>query len=190
MPNAALETTPPRLKSPDALVNRELADAYRAWLKVANGRFAPTRREVSPKNMKPVLATAFLLDVIDGGADFRLSLGGDKILRFLMNRLSPGMRLSEVAGTLFHERALRMMRYCVDTMLPVAAGPSQAALEGREFFSTEVLVLPLSDDGETVTSLLGAIHLAPLKPVEEPSQVAGMPNAFPQHTAGADKRRA
>jgi hypothetical protein len=179
MPNAVLETTPPMLKSPDALVNARLADTYREWLKIANGRFAPTRREISPRNLKTVLPTAFLLDVIDDGNDFRLSLGGDKILRFLMNRLSPGMRLSEVSGSLFHQRAMRVMKCCVEMMQPVAAGPSQAVLEGREFFSTEVLVLPLSDDGEKVTSLLGAIHLGPLKLVEEPSEVAGMPTAFP-----------
>src|SRR5262245_40786021 len=98
MLNAGLETTPPQLKSPEALVNAELAGAYRAWLKLANGRFAPSRREISPRYLKPVLATAFLLDVIDCGTDFRLALGGDKILRFLMNRLSPGMFLSEIAG--------------------------------------------------------------------------------------------
>ena len=180
MRNLSLETTPPTLKSPEALVSNELAGAYRAWLRLANGRFAPARREISPKHLKPVLATAFLLDVIDGGADFRLSLGGDRILRFLLDRLSPGMLLSRVSGSLFHERATRMMKYCVDTMLPVAAGPSQASLEGREFLSTEVLVLPLSDDGELVTSVLGAIHIGPLKPIAKPSAVARMPTAFPR----------
>ena len=190
MPNAGLETQAPKLKSPEALINKELADTYRAWLKLANGRFAPTRREISPKYLKPVLATAFLLDVVDRGADFRLALGGDKILRFLMNRLSPGMLLSEVSGSLFHERAMRVMKYCVDTMLPVAAGPSQAALEGREFLSTEVLVLPLSDEGDAVTSILGAVHVAPVKLVAEPSEVAGLPSAFPLPTTRPDKQRA
>lgn len=157
-----------------------LAEAYRAWLKLANGRFAPTRSEISPRVFKPVLPTVFLLDVIDGGADFRLALGGDKIIRFLLNRLSPGMLLSEISGSLFHERATRLLRYCVNTMLPVAGGPSQAVLEGREFLLLEVLALPLSNDGETVTTVLGAIQVGPLKSLEPVSaSVAGMPTAFP-----------
>src|SRR5579864_3287410 len=133
MSNAGFEIEPQNLKSPEALVAEELAGVYRAWRSVANGRFAPARREILPKQLKPALSSVFLLDVIEDGADFRLSLGGDRILRFLMNRLSPGMLLSEVSGSLFHERATRMMRYCVNTMLPVAVGPSQVTLEGREF---------------------------------------------------------
>ncbi len=179
MRNAGLEIEPQTLKSPEALVAKELADVYRAWRTLANGRFAPARNELSPRQFKPVLSTIFLLDVIDRGADFSFALGGDKILRFLMNRLSPGMRLSEIAGSHFHERAMRLMRYCVNSMLPVAAGPSQATLEGREFLSLEVLVLPLSDDGAVVRSLLGAVHIAPLKSVAVSESVAKTP-VFPQ----------
>jgi len=189
MPNLGLEISPPPLKSPDALISAPLKEAYRAWRTLANGRFAPTRREISPRSFKPVLTTVFLLDVIDEGNDFRFALGGDKILRFLMNRLEPGMKLSEIAGSEFHARALRLMKHCVATMAPVAAGPSQAALEGREFLSLEVLVLPLSDDGESVTSMIGAIHIGPFKPWDAAdTQSAKMPKAFPikakQTTAG------
>jgi hypothetical protein len=64
-------------------------------------------------------------------------------------------------------------------MVPVAAGPSQATLEGREFLSLEVLVLPLSDDGGTVTSVLGAVHVGPLRPIETPEASAEGSMAFP-----------
>lgn len=184
MPNLGFEATPPQLKSPEALVGPRLAEAYRAWIKLSNGRFAPTRGEISPRVFKSVLPTVFLLDVIDAGSDFRFALGGDKILRFLMDRLSPGMLLSKVSGSLFYERATRLLRYCVDTMLPVAGGPSRAHLEGREFLLLEVLALPVSNDGETVTSILGAIQVGPLKSIESDGASAGkMPTAFPVKAA-------
>jgi hypothetical protein len=187
MTNLGLEATLPTFKPADELVSKPLVQAYGAWKTLARGRIAPTRAEISPARFKPVLADVFILDVIDGGADFRFALGGDRILRFLKDRLTAGMLLSEVAGSEFHTRTMRFMRHCVDTKAPVAAGPSLAALEGREFLTVENLVMPISNDGVTVTNIIGAIHIMPNRPGEIPVGThETMPPAFPVEAPAAE----
>jgi hypothetical protein len=179
LPNLALETIEPRFKSPDRLVAQPLAQCYRAWRELAGARFAPSREEIAPARMKSVLRDVFVIEVIEDGADFRLTLAGERIARFLGPRLKPGTLFSTIAGSLFHERAFRTFRHCVETKEPIALGPQRTTLIGREFLALEVLVQPLSDDGETVTGLLGAVHLSPLGTAAlTADQAASMPAAF------------
>ena len=178
MQNIHLDSIPPRLKSPEELESEELRAAHTAWRNLAGGRWAPSRKEIGPSMFRSVLGEIFLMEVIDGGADFRFALGGDKIIRFLHSRLSTGTLLSSLSGSLFLERALRVFRQCIATKQPVAAGPSPAALAGRELMSLEALVLPLSED-DAVTSLIGAIHVAPTALAEPANQIKrSMPKAF------------
>jgi hypothetical protein len=181
--NLDLQPDPPTMKTADALVATSLADVYRAWHEIAGHRFAPTRREISPARFKQVLKSAFLLDVVDGGKDFRFVLGGERIMRFFAGRLAPGELFSGVAGSLFHERATSAFRHCIKARAPFAAGPSPSVLDGRQPLSIESLVLPLSDDGVVVTAVFGAVHTEPLDTAALP--VAGrMPAAFPAAHAG------
>jgi hypothetical protein len=174
----SLQHESPKAKSPADLIATPLAEVYRAWRALAGRRFAPERREISPARFKAVLKSAFLLDVIDGGADFRLALGGERIMRFFAGRVAPGGLLSQVAGSLFYERATGAFRYCITTRAPFAAGPSPGVLDGREHLTLESLVLPLSDDGTTVTGLFGAVHIEPSARTAL-AATARMPSAFP-----------
>jgi hypothetical protein len=60
MRNANLETRLSRLKSPEAVVSKDLANAHHGWLTFANARFAAMRCEISRRHLKRVLSTAFL----------------------------------------------------------------------------------------------------------------------------------
>jgi len=175
MQNVGLPPGVPALKPAAALVSAPLIEAYAAWCVLKGDRLAPCRRDIQPKAFKAVLPEAFLLDVIDKGADYRFVLGGDKLVRFLFGRLSPGMKLSTVSGSLFYERATRALGECVRARAPLATGPSRATLRGRELHSAEVLMMPLSDDGISVTSVFGAIHLVPLPLDFPPTPVDPVP---------------
>jgi hypothetical protein len=63
MRSASLETRLSRLKSPEALVNKDVA-AHRGWLTFANARFAAMHCEISLRYLKRVLSTAFLRMVL------------------------------------------------------------------------------------------------------------------------------
>jgi len=60
MRNASFETRLSRLKSPEALVDKDLANARRGWLTFANARFVAMRCEISLRYLKRALSTAFL----------------------------------------------------------------------------------------------------------------------------------
>src|SRR5437868_3015927 len=145
MNNLVLPDTLPAIKTPDELVSVQLKRMHATWFNLAAGRFAPTRKEIAPARFKDVLPSIFLIDVIDGGEDFRFSLGGDRLVRFLQERFDPGKKLSATQGSNFYERCSRLFKFCVAVRKPVAVGPAKAALPGREFMELETLVLPLSD---------------------------------------------
>ena len=60
MRNASLKTRLSKLKSPEALVSKDLANTHHGWLTFANARFAAMRCEISLRYMKRVLWTTFL----------------------------------------------------------------------------------------------------------------------------------
>ena len=92
-------------------------------------------------------------------------------MRFLDNRIVPGMMLSTIEGSFFHARCVRIFRHSIATRKPISSGPSQTVLPGREYLSLEVLVLPLSDDNETVTGIFGGMQMVALK---ESDLIAGL----------------
>ena len=51
--------------------------------------------------MKGVLASTFIIDVVDGGQDFRFRFAGDRIIQFMGRRFA-GILLSELTGTFFY----------------------------------------------------------------------------------------
>jgi hypothetical protein len=179
MQNLVLPGELPAIKSPDALVSTVLRQAHQTWVEIAGSRFAPTRKQISPARFKDVLPSIFLLDVIDGGEDFLFSLAGDRLVRFLQGRLDTGALMSTTAGSNFHERCMRLFRYCIFMRQPVAVGPARAALPGREFLELETLVMPLSNDGVNVTGIMGAMYVMPLAVDPHDPRDRSQPRAFP-----------
>jgi hypothetical protein len=91
------------------------------------------------------------------GEDFRFSFAGEQVIQFMGTRLS-GKMLSETAGTPFFDAMQRFLEQCVETKIPLKAGPLRAVYPGKEHLEMEVIVLPLSDDGREVTAILGAFE--------------------------------
>lgn len=137
------------------LTSAKLAAALAVWSEAAAGRFGPARDEITPARLRGVTASTFMIDVVDGGADFRFRFAGDRVIQFMGRRLA-GSLLSEFAGTPFFDGMQRFFHGCVAGKRPIATGPSRATYPGKEHFEMEVLVLPLTADGVKVTGLFGA----------------------------------
>jgi len=146
-------------KPPQRLTSGPLAGSYQAWRALCGERFAPSRKEVDPARFKPVLGSIFVMDVVDDGADFRFVLGGERVVEMMGQRLR-GKLLSAQPRTPFFEGMSNLFCGCVRAKEPVAVGPMRTVREGTDFLELEVLVMPLSDTGTSVTSLLGAIHIS------------------------------
>jgi len=149
-------------KPPHQLTSGPLAGSYLAWRALCGDRFAPTRKEIDPARFKPVLGSIFVMDVVDDGADFRFVLGGERIVAMMGQRLR-GTLLSAQPRTPFFEGMASLYQRCVHTKEPVAVGPMRMGREGHDYLDIEVLVLPLSESGTSVTNLLGVIHISPVR---------------------------
>jgi len=148
---------------PNQLTSERLRRLYAYWASLKGERIAPSRSELNPADMRDQLGWIWLMDVIDGGEDFRFRLGGDRVIQFFGQRLS-GMLLSRAmpGSPEFFSRFRNLVRLAALNALPASGGPAQTAYQPRAYLEIEALMLPLSDDGRTVSGILGGIELRPL----------------------------
>lgn len=137
----------------------ELVSYWRA--KHVDGRL-PKRSDIDPAEIKAHLPYMFMIDVVDGGREYRFRLIGTE-LAVINGRDSTGKTFAEVYGK--DERHLAMMREVVGsavaTRQPVRTAGKMFWRPDRAFYPVEGLILPLSSDGKTVDVLLGEIAVLP-----------------------------
>jgi hypothetical protein len=146
-------------KSVEHLVSERLVGVLAAWKRTANERTAPKREEITPALLRTALPWIWMVDVIDGGKDFRFRLAGDRVIQFLGRRYA-GELISESLDNPFFQRMRAILVECTQHKKPLAVGPVRSNLAGKEFFDVEIVVMPLSDDGRHVTALFGAMDLS------------------------------
>jgi hypothetical protein len=149
-----------RFKSAGELTSERLKSIYAIWMELADSRLAPARADIAPAKFRALLPWTWMVDVIDDGQDFRFRIAGDRVIQYLGQRYS-GTLLSEARGPRFFENMRDIFALCVAQKTPVAQGPLQSSLESRQYLDGEVIVLPLSDDGEAVTHLFGGFDFWP-----------------------------
>jgi hypothetical protein len=146
------------IEQPDLPLIKQLV-AY--WEKKRGMRLAPCRADVDPVELRMHLPNIFMVDVLDGGVDFRYRLIGTAIVAGL-GRDSTGKRLSE----LYRDRPkvlarlLERFNLVVTQRRPVFTRGQVYWLPDaslRRFVSGAV---PLSDDGATVDIVLVEMLLA------------------------------
>jgi hypothetical protein len=149
-------------KSADHLMSQVLRSAHASWLRICAGRFAPKREEISPAVLRSTLPSVWMMDVIDGGADFRFRFAGERVVQF-MGRRYAGTLLSTLLEDVYFQRMRLLLLECVKTKRPTAFGPARTRMKGKDYLETEVVVLPLSDDGEAINGLFGAMDVRPVQ---------------------------
>lgn len=157
------------VESADALSSARLRRLFDYWTQLSGERFAPARNELNPTEIREQLGWLWLMDVVDGGRDFRFRMGGDRVVQFFGERLS-GNTLSGVAhrAPAFFGRFRDLVSMATKEKKGVAGGPAQTAYEPRSFLEVEALLLPLSDDGVNVTGIMGSIEVRSLYGIPEP----------------------
>jgi hypothetical protein len=128
------------------------------WRSVLNGRTMPARSDIDPAGMRRLLPHVFLIDVVDRPPRFRWRLVGTRI---------GDMEHAEYTGkwleeTLRHPQDpfLYFCRMSVNERRPACHAALRSDPDGgsRPLIRT---LLPLSEDGQAVTMLLGGIDYAP-----------------------------
>jgi hypothetical protein len=132
--------------------NRTFLEFHEYWQRKGAGKGLPGRADIDPVDIPHLLANVFLIDVVGGSPQrFHFRLVGTRITELegemtnkYLDEFVPG-----AAGT-------AMGRHYEDT----AAGRIYVRQETlhwreREHVTYEVLLLPLSSDGQTVDKLFG-----------------------------------
>lgn len=144
-------------KHPDELVGKSAQTLYYIWQTVAGDRLAPMRDEITLGLVRTLASRLWIIEVVEGGADFRFRLAGDRVIEFYGGHLSGSLLSAKASQPFFHELR-RHLLHCVTTGLPFALGPAPAIFPGKEHLEIELLVLPLSDDGESVSGVTGLLE--------------------------------
>lgn len=126
---------------------------YQYWETKRAGRMAPSRAEIDPVDFRYAIGWVNLFDLRDGADRFVIRVLGGQMERML--DLGAEFRTpTDVRDPEFHEVAHRDLTWVVENRRP------QRVL--RDFttrlrhYRFEGLILPLSDDGETVNMALAA----------------------------------
>jgi hypothetical protein len=130
------------------------------WNARRGARLAPRRADIDPADLKAHLSRLVMLDVIDGGADFRYRLIGSALTQ-AMGRDSTGHRIGDLyAGDPAVMDSLR------DYYRRVVAEARPIFTQGHIFWVPDrghrrfiTAAMPLSDDGTTVNMILAEVIL-------------------------------
>ena len=124
------------------------------WSALAANGTLPNRRKIDPLAMRPALGYVMLIDVVEGGLDFRYRLYGSIIARVSELDMTGRLMSAHPASAYVTEFALAVTRAAVQRRLPIYSErtPALAAKTVR----WQRLALPLIDDAGEVTRFLAA----------------------------------
>ena len=129
-----------------------LGDLYRLWQAKRRDARIPARSEFSLDELRPLMGRLAILDVIDGGADFRFRLYGSNLANAYRGEMT-GKSVREYRPNFYATIAPGYLR-CVTTRAPHY---DRLEVDDRlMLFRWERLILPLASDGTTVNMLLVA----------------------------------
>ncbi|HYM30423.1 MAG TPA: PAS domain-containing protein [Candidatus Cybelea sp.] len=145
------------IDKPALPIIQELVDY---WEKKRAGRMAPSRAEIDPAELKAHLPHIHLIDVIDGGADFRYRLVGTSIVQGL-GRDNTGKRVSELYGDRPEVCARIIARFAlvVTEKRPIFSRGRIWWMPDRNFRGLAGGSVPLSDDGVNVNIILSELFV-------------------------------
>ncbi|RMF08140.1 MAG: PAS domain-containing protein [Alphaproteobacteria bacterium] len=127
------------------------------WTSCKENTDIPLRKNVNPAAIVRHLPYVGMVDVLEDGKDFRFRLLGNDIGQLVGSGSSKRL-LSEYPNRRGRDQMAELFKACLDYRQPVY---SHGTLEhyDRAFTTFKTLCLPLSEDGQTVTTLLCATHV-------------------------------
>ncbi len=148
---------PPRVEhNPDVAVPPLLAALHAYWTRKCDGRAMPSRHDITPSEIKHQLTHVLLVDVINGGADFRYRLVGTGLHKSFTT-VPTGRLMSELLAP-FGEPTVQAT---LEAYRAVVKGRKPSRLRGagawynQEPKLFDAMLMPLSDDGAQVNMIFG-----------------------------------
>ena len=121
------------------------------WNKKRGSRRMPSRQDIDPAEIVKILPYVYLVDVQQDPLDFRYRLIGTEMDEHMSRRYT-GMWMSEVPHQKPPSRIWANCLQVVEQRAPLS-GDTPYVGKNKDFLSAEDLIMPLSDDDETVDVL-------------------------------------
>lgn len=147
--------------TPEVLFDRVQA----TWDDARKGRPMPRRQDIDAVKLGTFLPYVGLIDVLHGErVDLRYRLVGGQTTQHYGVDLT-GLVHSQVTGEAFPQsRFLEACRQCIETRQPQTLDIAQGRNKKNLPFEVTARIWPLSDDGSTVSCLLGGAVFRTLNP--------------------------
>lgn len=134
---------------------RLFAKLEEVWRDARGERALPRREDINPIKLGTALQYVSLIDVVSGDpVDFRYRLLGQQIIKYYGHNITGGLHTDHADRTSptrpFYEAYLR----CITAKAPQDID-AQYRNHNKTLVRTRARVWPLSDDGETVSGLVG-----------------------------------
>jgi hypothetical protein len=139
--------------SASATAARAHQEMFAYWASLRRGAGLPGRVDLHPVNMKRLLPTVSLIDVVREPRDYRLRLAGTGLYG-VYGREITGKSLSEVYNTAAADYWRKELDKVVDDRRP-GVGVHSLAWRGAAHMSILWLRLPLASNGKDVDMILG-----------------------------------
>jgi hypothetical protein len=146
--SGTVEINPARVENP------VLAHLHAYWQEKCGDRAMPAKGDIRPSDLRDVLGSVILTDVLPGYVDFRYRLIGTWVARYFNDDYT-GKTVREAFASWPNgaaDAALRLHRKCARDRVVILAVAPEDWLNKMEAFHS--LYLPLSDDGETCNVVL------------------------------------
>jgi hypothetical protein len=143
-------------------MQQKLSDLLDFWQRKRGARLMPARTDVDVLELRPWLGYVHMVEVLEGGADFRYRIYGTEIAVAFGSDLT-GKRLSAVPAAA-REAVRRSYAMACQSCAPLFLSEDPLLTSSLE--RVESLILPLSGDGVVVDRLL--IGIARAGRVREP----------------------
>jgi len=148
---------------PSQVQNALLRKALMLWQELRGDRPYPSRRQITPRMLGPLLRHAILIKVLDDGTEFQIRIIGDAIAA-VQNIPMQGLTTTEIDnllpgyGTMVRQA---YMRACAEKRPQAYDGPILREADQRTF-NRELLLLPLGETDEAVDHLITfVVYMAP-----------------------------
>ena len=142
----------PTIAAPES--NPRLQAVLRYWLARCDGPKLPARRAIDPIDLKPHLPNLLLVDVSRDPLRFRYRLFGTGLVALYKHEMT-GKYVDEIKSDSFRAAATRAYEEVIDRCAPVFSALAFVVDDYR--IKYDRLLMPLAEDGRTVSMVMGAI---------------------------------
>ena len=133
----------------------DLVRVAECYEELAGDRLMPHRSEFSASRFRWMVGRMYLIDVLDGGGDYRLRLWGD-FLQVVYGLAITGQRLSELEGHGPPSALQQHYNAIVASKAPLFQ-PGAAVWPNGACIQYQRLMLPFADDAGEVSLILGTV---------------------------------